>query len=167
MKTIEFLVIYAVLILLLSGCAAVSSGPTILDGQAQGIYHTTAQWIIDGALDGEPFSKVFVHYTKGVTVYARPLVDNIAFVCTYRTGGSCQTWKDLTGTLVNPKTWTEVEKILIDHGYKLITTSGLAAKSAAEVVGSIELMPVFVIAGEEGSLLDIPLQFIPGVGTQE
>ena len=140
-KKIQVLIEYALIFwLLLSGCSA---GPQIATGELQGIYYSTARWIIDGCLSGDCLSYVYLNEAKNLAVYARPLLDNVAFVVTSR---SIPLDKVQGGNLVATETWAGFEQWLLDNGFKVISTGTTAFKSLVEAFNLYEYaVPVFFL----------------------
>jgi hypothetical protein len=137
---VQLLVIWA---LLLTGCAG--GGPEILDGQVINIFHSTAEWIVDGCKAGACGSEIF---TKGnLIVYSRPFLENASFIIT-SDGIPTDKLSQVTGNLVNLRTWDQFRAWMLENGWTL-ASSGPALQMALEIGASIsamELVPIFSIA---------------------
>lgn len=134
---IQYLVFLA---FVLSACAG--GGPQIADGQVINIFHSTAEWIIDGCKAGACGSEIF---TKGnLIVYSRPFLENASFIIT-SDGIPTDKLSQVTGNLVNLRTWDLFRAWLLENGWTLVS-SGPALQTVLEVgasVSAMELVPIF------------------------
>lgn len=130
---------------LLASCAATGSPPPILDKDVSSLYQHTASWIIDGCLNGKCGSEIF---TNGkLVVYARPFIENVAFVVTDK-GIPVDKLTGVLGNLVNVDTWGEFKTWMVTNGYKIVTAGMPAYRALVDVAGAVasyELVPIFYL----------------------
>jgi hypothetical protein len=131
-----FLAIY------LTACA---SGPQIGTGDVINLYHTTAEWIVDGCMSGECASHIYVK--DQLIVYARPLVDNVAFVVTSK-GIPVDKLTGLSGNLVNCETWQDFQAWMLSNGFTVASVTAPVYRTVMSVAGAManmELIPIFAL----------------------
>lgn len=142
MNTNQKIAIVIFIMFYMTGCAA--GGPQIVDGQVINIFHSTAEWIVDGCKAGACGSEIF---SKGnLLVYSRPFLENAAFIIADK-GMPTDKLAQVTGNLVNLETWADLRAWLLANGWTLVS-SGSAFHSALEIGASIagmEIVPVFSI----------------------
>ena len=120
-----------------------ASGPEIMGGDVLSLHKGTAEWIIDGCMRGECASYIYVK--DQLIVYARPLVDNVAFIVTSK-GIPTDKLTGLTGNLVNCETWRGFQDWLFANGFTIVSAGAPAYRlvlGVAQSIASMELIPIF------------------------
>ena len=88
-------------------------------------------------------SRVYLNESKNLAVYARPFIDNIAYVVTSR---SIPLDKLQGGNLVDVDTWTQFEAWLLTNGYVLIENGNTLFEGLVTTISNVEMVvPVFFI----------------------
>jgi hypothetical protein len=138
---------------LLASCAG--APPAIIEGEVISLYHQTAEWIIDGCMNGACSSEIF---TNGkLVVYARPFVENVAFVVTSK-GIPTEKLTGVLGNLVNVDTWGAFKEWMVANGYKIVTAGMPAYRTFVDVasrVATMELAPIFYLDVEDAQQIGV------------
>lgn len=140
---------------LLASCAGGIAPPPIPDKEVLSLYHQTAEWIIDGCLNGACSSEIF---TNGkLVVYARPFIENVAFVVTSK-GIPTEKLTGVLGNLVSVQTWDDFKTWMIGNGFKIVTAGMPAYRTFVDIaarVSSMELAPIFYLDVEDAQQIGV------------
>ncbi|OGH07424.1 MAG: hypothetical protein A2W22_03075 [Candidatus Levybacteria bacterium RBG_16_35_11] len=151
----QLLWLYVLMSFVLSGCAAANVYPShVLPevGDVWGLYYGSARYIVDGAINFEPFSAIYESPDKIFYVFARPIANGWGWVVAksnvilseikFDSGNyaCCSTWSNL-------RTWMENNHWTILSG-GLTTQLRLIASSISEV----NLAPIFLFPASLDSI---------------